>query len=405
MIREGGEVWALGVNRSSDGRTPKTVGAETPGSGDYRVYADPYREVQWQTVLRLRTQLHDHSGIDTVRIKANDRAGYHVLGLQQYSGVPSLPYTVRQRLWPPERVLPPSFRDRLTNIQRLIPNAEEVGRDHLTSPLMEAYIEKWESSGGQPEPGRHYSSTQEAISLIRAHGGIAFLAHPWQPPSVYQGLNGYTGMEIYNAYGAVKRREGVVAGNPDLNGALMELWDGFLSRGLRVYGIAVNDHYGPDSGLKLDDPLRDSGKTIVYAADTTLEAFRTALAGGAFVAVQDMGIPKNQYPDIRAIRAVDSQISIETDGNVTWISQGTVIASGPVLEVASLRTRYVRAEIRGDDGSVVYTQPFSLSPIGDIDGDGDVDGRDRRERHHHGERGDRSGRSHRRIGALRDRPA
>ena len=27
-------MWALGVNRSSEGRTPKTVGAETPGSED-----------------------------------------------------------------------------------------------------------------------------------------------------------------------------------------------------------------------------------------------------------------------------------------------------------------------------------------------------------------------------------
>jgi hypothetical protein len=38
--------------------------------------------------------------------------------------------------------------------------------------------------------------------------------------------------------------------------------------------------------------------------------------------------------------------------------------------------RYVRAEIRGTDGSVVFTQAFSVRPRGDVDGDYDVDADD-----------------------------
>ena len=35
--------------------------------------------------------------------------------------------------------------------------------------------------------------------------------------------------------------------------------------------------------------------------------------------------------------------------------------------------RYIQAEVVGPDGSTVYTQAFVVSPVGDADGDYDVD--------------------------------
>src|SRR5690606_37277681 len=91
------------------------------------------------------------------------------------------------------------------------------------------------------------------------------------------------------------------------------------------------------------------------------------------------GLKKLQYPRVASIEVETSSISIIANGEVRWISHGVEVGVGEALELDTLaiNARHVRAEISDSSGSRVYVQPFMLAPYGDIDGDGDVDIRDR----------------------------
>jgi hypothetical protein len=352
---------------------------QAPASGPaLRIYNDPYRGVDWEGDLRLLTQMHDHVGNDTLKIKAYDEAGYDVLSLLDYSGVVA-DDTRRERIWPPERVLPGGYLSRLTSIELLLPSGEESGFDHVTSPFLEAYIEKWDTRYLTTREPHHYYSTQEAIELINGLGGMALLAHPWLVRP-YAALGGLAGIEIYNAYGAFQQRAGnlhQIGGHPQVDRALVALWDELLAIDPTVLGIAVNDHFGPYSrAVATGDPLKDSGKIVVFAKEASLEAFRAAFERGAFVAVRDVGVRKGEYPVVRSILATDVGIEIDADGEIAWIANGARVGTGARVALSSLTSGYVRAQIAGADGSIVYTQVFSLRPIGDTDGDGYVDGAD-----------------------------
>jgi hypothetical protein len=92
--------------------------------------------------------------------------------------------------------------------------------------------------------------------------------------------------------------------------------------------------------------------------------------------VRDVGVRKGEYPVVRSILATDVGIEIDADGEIAWIANGARVGTGARVALSSLTSGYVRAQIAGADGSIVYTQVFSLRPIGDTDGDGDVDGAD-----------------------------
>jgi len=352
------------------------AGASPMGGPELRVYRDPYRDVGWNSSLRLLTQLHDHVAADTAGIKAYDAAGYQVVSLMDYSGVPSLIYPRRERLWPPERFFSSAFRGRLSNIDLFLPNGEEIGFEHLTSPFLETYIEKWEPYWRPRREPYQYQSTQEAIELIGRSGGLAFVAHPWGREDAYLYFRDYSGVEIYSAYAAVQQRVGEnwrIGGHANANEVMLRLWDKILMRRPNVLGVAVNDHYGPASSLAPGDTLKDSGKILVLAPDATLSAVRRAIEAGAFLAIRDFGVDKGQYPEVRSIEVSSHYVHIDTDGEVRWISQGGQVATGSRIHFNRLTSGYLRAEIWNAHGSVVFTQPFVLRPVGDANGDGDVD--------------------------------
>ena len=131
----------------------------------------------------------------------------------------------------------------------------------------------------------------------------------------------------------------------------------------QVWGIAVNDHYGPASKTEdLPATIRDSGKILVFAADTQVALLKESLRSGQFVAIADLGPTKDTYPVLDSVMVTDSTITIAGVGDVRWISSGHLVSRNRRLRLASLRVteRYVRAELRNAAGSVTYVQPFGL---------------------------------------------
>jgi hypothetical protein len=357
-------------------------GCDSSGGGallhtNLRIYSSPYSDVDWVNDFRLKSQLHDHLGVSPTRIRAYDAAGYDAVGLMDYSGNTTLSYALTTRLWPPESVLPASLLSSLSNIKVFIPNAEEVGdvRQHATSPFLTTYIEGWTPASGAAKQSWQYASMEEMFQLVRQGGGLPCLAHPWEPQS-YEQYSGAFCVEIYSAFAAARRREGVASFvSVDRNQILLDNWDYALARNQKILGIAVNDHYGPFAPDTVPDDIRDSGKTIVFAKAVTLDAYEDAMRRGAFFAVRDFGVPKDQYPAIQYVFEDMASITLQSMGVVRWVTGGGVVAENSTLRFKDLppNSRYVRAEVEGTNGTVLYSQAFVVRPVGDIDADYDVD--------------------------------
>lgn len=357
-------------------------GAEDPTHGRQgtrlRIYHNPYREVDWTSDFRLKAQHHDHLVADLPgRLQAYDVAGYDAVSLMDYSGAPRLAYALKNRLWTPEMVVPPDVLASMRNVTVFLPNAEEVGLPdgHYTSAFLTRYIEHWEGSSSTGKQPWHYSDVTELGRVVTDYGGVLLIAHAWSPDIHYYQLP-LVGVEIYNPVAEFKRRQGDSEyTSVDRTRILIENWDRGLARNYRLIGIAVNDHFGPYRPIgTTDDDLRDSGKVIVFSKSRTLEGYESAFRRRALLAVKDLGRTKDLFPVVRSITQDDSGITIDVDDVIRWISHGSVIASGRYLPFSALPmdSRYVRAEVQNTDGSIVYTQAFSVRPVGDSNGDGVV---------------------------------
>jgi hypothetical protein len=379
---------ASACSEAREGTGSKIVGpfnAATPI--EVRFYHNPYSDVDWKADVALKTQLHDHVGSLTNGLRAYDKAGYDVMSLMQYSGVASLPYAWHERHWPLEAWVDSALRKSLVNIKLFIPNGEEVGYFHVTSPFLTTYIAKFEPAYYPGRESWHYggpdfewiAGTQDEVSTVARFGGFPILAHPYADWSNYRDLQGYGALEVYSAYATYKQFEGIDPFfSTDRNAVMVANWDSALTSNDRVIGVAVNDHFGPDN-TTAPARIRDSGKVIVVAHRLEYAAFRDAFLRGALFAVKDIGEIKDQFPIISSIRVSDDEIAIDTMDSVTWISGGVKVGAGSKIAIRSLpfEARYVRAEVTNADGSTTYTQAFTIRRVGDTNGDGSVDGKDK----------------------------
>lgn len=344
-----------------------------------RVWDNPYADVNWTTTRRLLAQTHDHIANTSRSILSYDSAGYQVVPLMDYSGVASLSYAKKRRLWPADSVVSSSVRSAVRNIRTWTPAAEEVGYQHIVSLFLTTYIAKWESTQYPAHQDWMYDNGQGAIDLVNGNGAFPILAHPWGPAFWTGDLRGYRGIEIYSAFAEAKRELGTEAffRDRDRNLDLLEAWDRSLRSGNLVVGFAVNDHFGPDSRDTLvSRRTKDSGKSIVLATDTSLAAVRSAIESGRVFAVRDVGLPKLAFAQIDSIFYKTGTITVHTAGTVRWVSDGRVVREGGnSFLVADLppTARYIRAEVISPDGSIVYAQPMRLRPRGDVNGDWRVD--------------------------------
>jgi hypothetical protein len=353
-------------------------------SPDPVVWYNPYGGIRWDSVRQYKAQTHDHTGVSAARLLSYDSAGYTFVPIMEYSGVASLAYSVTGRLWPSDSVLPPSVLASSANARTWVPSGEEIGFQHFTSLFLTQYVAKWEPGEYEVRMPWMYESTQEAIDLVREAGGFPILSHPWGAWPQFSSLSRYSGIEIYTAYAEHFFEEGSrpYFAEVNRNSEILSTWDRILLRGDFVVGVAVNDHFGPYRSLaSVSRRVRDSGKILVIAQDSSLASYQSAMWEGAILAVRDMGEVKDRFPVIDSITNSSSELRVWTAAEVTWVVDGTPLGiTPPSLNVVLLpaATRFVRAEVRAADSSVVYTQPFLVRPRGDVNGDFSVNADDGR---------------------------
>jgi len=298
-----------------------------------------------------------------------------------------MPLAWRERRWPAEKWLAPAFIAALKHIKFFIPNGEEVGYAHVTSPLLTTYIAKYEPAYDAIDEVWNYGGpnvswqegTQQELNQIRRFGGFSIIAHPVQGWDSYKDLQGFRGMEIYSGYVTYKQYEGTDPWySVDRNADMIANWDRVLGRDDRVIGVGVNDHFGPDN-VSVPAKLRDSGKSIVLAHTGDLAGFGDALNRGAVFAVKDISVIKDHYPTVSSIVTTETSITLLSDGYVVWIaSGGKEIASGPSMQLGQLEpgTSYVRAIVTDPEANAVYTQAFAIRSVLDTNGDGVINSDD-----------------------------
>ena len=332
-----------------------------------RIAYNPYGSVNWDSDLKLKWDPHTHTGTNQGKIQAYNDAGYDIQNIFHYTNQPNNPSAWTELHWPIEDWVNPNFLEQLDKTLEFFPAAEYGGQSpHITAQF---FPEHFDGSGAQ-----------NTIDAINAGGGMAFIAHPWiNNHNQYDHLNGFTGQEIFNNYGTAQFHLGIR--NEDLNDRLIPYWDYVLMTHPRRWGVAVNDHYGPNFPYLahgLNSRYWDAGKTIVFAS--TLETVKDAVKSGAMFAVRDFGPAKDRYtiPQVTVssgVISVDASRNFQRSGEATkvkWIVNGELVeddysaikgdTNSLNTNALPIDTKYVRFELRSDNGSVVYSQPFEIAP-------------------------------------------
>lgn len=376
------------------------TGPSLAAEGATFVSHDPYAQVSWERDIRCKTAFHTHTDVIESRIRAYDDAGYCAVAFSQYTGVPGQTSSWKVAHWPPEQWLHAGFLASLQNIQVLIPDGEHPGWEHFTAPFLTSYLECYQDSTsrfanplcrqvGFPREGHHYSNASQLVERIHQYGGLAAIAHNIGPPT-FRLLDPLPAdlVEICSSNAEYSDwacdNTASCPGWNDGPARMILHYDEKLKRTPRTWAICVNDWHGPGVYDIWDPPgpewINDSGHTLVLAPRIDLPTLKERVSTGAMLAVQDRGVPKGIYPEVVRIEVGPSSIHIEATGytSILWIHNGVVAGAQPDIDVTALAPGTIRAELRDDLGSVVFTQPWELripscSNGLDDDGDGRVD--------------------------------
>ena len=179
--------------------------------------------------------------------------------------------------------------------------------------------------------GGAYAGLEETGDWIVAHGGVAYLAHPYWSgvtPGSLELPASVTGIEVYNAGCELEVGRGLSAVH----------WDELLEAGRLCPAIATDDshHPGFDSGFAW---------TWVRAGERSADAVLAALRAGALYA--------SSGPSIRELRVEDGTVFVECSPcrSVTLVSGRT---AGAAVNAGRLGYRH-DAELltESDNGLVV----------------------------------------------------
>jgi hypothetical protein len=189
---------------------------------------------------------------------------------------------------------------------------------------------------------------QKLFEQVEKQNGINIICHPhayeedYWPLEKLLELNNYTGIEIYNNNVKFDNKGKAVA---------TELWDKLLSSGKKILGFANDDmHIFQRCGGAFN---------MVMSKEKSREAIMKALKQGSFYA--STGIFLN------SIKLKENVISVDIKHNKIPVVFRFIGKGGKVLkeELGSSSSYncmghegYVRVEMKREDGSMAWSQPF-----------------------------------------------
>lgn len=202
---------------------------------------------------------------------------------------------------------------------------------------------------------------QRTVDNIRAENAVPHINHPnflWSIDSatLFRMKNDKL-FEIFNGHPTVHN-----VGGGDWPG-LEEVWDGLLSSGKRIYGIAVDDAHHFQGEFAADRANPGRGWVTVRSPALDTRALVTALEAGQFYASSGVALS-----DVM-VSATALEVRIAQKGDFKYTTQfigqdGKVLATSksltPRYELKGSET-YVRAKVVDSGGGAAWVQPVFTS--------------------------------------------
>lgn len=210
----------------------------------------------------------------------------------------------------------------------------------------------------QPQVGASLVETlQLNVDVVREVDGVPHINHPnfgWAfGAAELDRVDDYRLLEIYNGHPLVHNLGG--GGAPSVE----EVWDILLTRGKRVYAIAVDDahHFQGEFGPHRSNPGR--GWVVVRAGSLEASAIMRSLEEGLFYA--STGV---ELEDVRVL-PYRLEVVIEERGSFKYTTSfigagGRVLketGENPAVFELTRPDLHVRARVRDSGGAVAWVQP------------------------------------------------
>ncbi|MCL2813729.1 MAG: hypothetical protein FWD23_03930 [Oscillospiraceae bacterium] len=189
---------------------------------------------------------------------------------------------------------------------------------------------------------------QEAVDETFRQGGFTILCHPnwirkgYWPYDKIDALCGYAGLEIINML--IYRLSG--------SGLATDTWDYILKQGKLVFGFGDDDfHILSDAGRSYTD---------IYAKTKDFNGIKKAVDGGSFTASTGLGL---EYLDLTG-KTVKVKAKFPTETYIDSFEYRFVTENGTAAvtygktgEYEIKGENYIRVEIVGENGMMLFTQP------------------------------------------------
>ena len=213
----------------------------------------------------------------------------------------------------------------------------------------------------EPIDAREIVPTLQAnVDAIIEAGGLASINHPnhkWAFDHEHiKQVEGATMVEIFNGHPAVN-----VQGAPG-KPSYEEIWDGVLSSGRMIFGVATDDsHNYKDFHPTKSNPGR--GWIVVQAEALEVEALLEGISHGRFYASTGVELADlDQSPEAISLRVATEMDFIYTTAFIGHGGQVLQESTGPdATYEPSGDEQYVRAVVRSSSGPKAWTQPVLIS--------------------------------------------
>ncbi len=213
---------------------------------------------------------------------------------------------------------------------------------------------------------QHGTSTvdvmQRNVDAIRAANGVPHINHPnfgWSVTAdELAQLRNNRLFEIYNGHPQVNN-----VGGGEVPG-LEAAWDAILTKGVRLYGLAVDDahHFKRPDDRSAARP--GQGWIYVRSANLSPDALLSAMERGEFYS--STGVELRDFQVTDTAMTVDIRTTAWSKYRVQFIGSGGRVLSEVTSSPATYRFRgdeaYVRARVIESNGLMAWTQPHFLSP-------------------------------------------
>jgi len=344
-----------------------------------KVVVNPYKDINFNAVSNYKGDFHVHSyphndGLPHELIdRYNDDFEFDILALTCHD-IPTFGFNSPMTNWKWTELDEVEVRDRDSgefDEDTSFEDAESRNPDELDIMAVEGieltnsdhrnslFNDLWESV--ERYDNEDASDIQWTLEEVANRFGLSFICHPDRYSrtdeyyaDLYKSLPTCFGMEVWS----------------DTEDS-REIWDSVLTELMPyrpVWGMSNSDNHNLHSGG------RGAGRNwnTFFMEKLNYYALRRSFSKGEFFfsfhenahREPDKHVPKTIAPEIEDVLVTVEKIELTINkdyDNIKWISEGEEVETGNIvmLENENLGS-YVRAVVEGNDGGLVYTQPFGL---------------------------------------------